>query len=200
MRITRTRNPVGLPVRVRTQTGRKDDPAAPPPAPRLQRQRERDLRADPADPPAVCDRGRRQNSQGRKERRRGCKLHLDTIDGDIPVSAILTSAGLHDSQAVIPLAQMSAGRIINLHDLADAAYDAKEIRAMSARLGHVPIIDDNPGRGEKREFSPAEAVCYRERSGGERVNAHLHEEHGGRHVCVRGLVVIAAGQMLRMLA
>ncbi len=35
---------------------------------------------------------------------------------------------------------------------------------MSARLGHVPIIDDNPGRGEKREFSPAEAVRDRERS------------------------------------
>jgi len=63
---------------------------------------------------------------------------------------------------------------------------------MSARLGHVPIIDDNPGRGEKREFSPAEAVRYRERSGVERVNSHLHEEHGGRHVRVRGPVKVAA--------
>jgi len=68
------------------------------------------------------------------------------IDGDIPVSSILTSASLHDSQVAIPLAQMSAERIVNLYDLADAAYDAKEIREMSARLGHVPIIDDNPGR------------------------------------------------------
>ena len=101
-------------------------------------------------------------------------------------------------------------RIVNLYDLADAAYDAKEIREMSARLGHVAIIDDNPGRGEKREFSPAEAVRYRERSAVERVNSHLHEQHGGRHVHVRGpvkvaahlafgLVVIAAEQMLRML-
>ena len=89
-------------------------------------------------------------------------------------------------------------------DLIDA------IRMMSARLGHVAIIDDNPGRGEKREFSPAEAVRYRERSSVERVNSHLHDEHGGRHVRVRGsvkvaahlafgLVVIAAEQMLRML-
>ena len=81
---------------------------------------------------------------------------------------------------------------------------------MSERLGHVAIIDDNPGRGEKREFSPAEAVRYRERSSVERVNSHLHDEHGGRHVRVRGsvkvaahlafgLVVIAAEQMLRML-
>ena len=139
------------------------------------------------------------------------KLHLDVIDGDIPVSAILTSASLHDSQVAIPLAQMSAMRVINLYDLADAAYDAKEIRAMSLRLGHVPIIDDNPGRGAKREFAPAEAVRYRERSAVERVNSHLHEEHGGRHVRVRGpvkvaahlafgLLVIASEQLLRMLS
>ena len=95
-------------------------------------------------------------------------------------------------------------------NLADAAYDAKDLRDMSERLGHVPIIDSNPRRGEKVEFSPAEAVRYRERSSVERVNSHLHDEHGGRHVRVRGpikvaahlafgLLVIAAEQMLRML-
>jgi hypothetical protein len=31
-------------------------------------------------------------------------------------------------------------------DLIDAAYDAKEIRQMSERLGHVAIIDHNPRR------------------------------------------------------
>ena len=133
------------------------------------------------------------------------------IDGDIPVSFILSSASLHDSQVAIPLAQMTAERIINLYDLADAAYDAKEIREMSARLGHVAIIDHNARRGEKIEFSPAEARRYNERTAVERVNSHLHEEHGGRHVRVRGpvkvaahlafgLLVIAAEQMLRMLA
>ena len=190
---------------------RKDEPPAPPPEPkRLQQQLERDLEANLADLPTLCDWGCKKNSQSRKECWCGYKLHLDVIDGDIPVSAILTSASLHDSQVAIPLAQMSAGRIVNLYDLADAAYDAKQIREMSARPGHVPIIDDNPGRGEKREFSPAEAVRYRERSAVERVNSHLHEQHGGRHVHVRGpvkvaahlafgLVVIAAEQMLRML-
>ncbi len=106
---------------------------------------------------------------------------------------------------------MSAGRIINLHDLADAAYDAKEIREMSGRLGHVAIIDHNPRQGGKIEFPPAEAMRYKERSAAERVNSHLHDEHGGRHVRVRGpvkvaahlffgLPVIAAEQTLRMLA
>ena len=89
-------------------------------------------------------------------------------------------------------------------------------RDLESNLADLPIncdwgiIDDNPGRGEKREFSPAEAVHYRERSAVERVNSHLHEQHGGRHVHARGpvkvaahlafgLVVIAAEQMLRML-
>ena len=128
---------------------RKDDPPAPLPEPkRLQQQLERDLEANLADLPKLCDWGCKKNSQ-----------------------------------VAIPLAQLSAERIVNLYDLAAAAYDAKEIREMSARLGHVAIIEDNPGRGEKREFSPAEAVRYRQRSAVERVNAHLHEQHERREGC-----------------
>jgi len=199
------------PKRGRRGRRRKDDPPSPPPDPtRLQRQLERDLPGNLADLPTACDWGCKKNSQGKVECWRGYKAHLDVIDGDIPVSFILTSASLHDSQAAIPLAQMTAERIVNLYDLADAAYDAKEIREMSARLGHVALIDHNPRRGEKIEFSPAEALRYNERSAAERVNSHLHEEHGGRHVRVRGpvkvaahlafgLLVIAAEQMLRLL-
>ncbi len=190
---------------------RKDDPPAPPPDPtRLQRQLQRDLKANLADLPTACDWGCKKNSQGKVEYWPGYKANLDVIDGDIPVSFILTSASVHDSQVAIPLAQMTAARIANLYDLSDAAYDAKEIREMSARLGHVALIDHNPRRGEKIEFSPAEARRYNERTAVERVNSHLHEEHGGRHVRVRGpvkvaahlafgLLVIAAEQMLKML-
>jgi hypothetical protein len=64
----------------------------------------------------IRDWGCKKNSQSKKEFWRGYKLHLDVIDGDIPVSAILTSASLHDSQVAIPLAQMSAGRIVNLYE------------------------------------------------------------------------------------
>ena len=190
---------------------RKDEPQTPPPDPtRLQRQLKRDLSANLADLPRACDWGCKRNSQGKTECWRGYKAHLDVIDGDIPVSFILTSASVHDSQAAIPLAQTTALRVVNLYDLADAAYDAKEIREMSARLGHVAIIDHNPRRGGKIEFAPAEAQRYKERSAVERVNSHLHDEHGGRHVRVRGpvkvaahlafgLMVIAAEQMLRLL-
>jgi len=79
------------------------------------------------------------------------------------------------------MARMSAERVTSLYDLADAA---KEIRQMSERLGHVALIDHNPRRGEKREFSPAEAVRYRQRSSAERVNSHLHDNHGGQALLV----------------
>jgi hypothetical protein len=187
--------PQADPERKRGKRGRrrKDDPPAPPPEPtRLQRQLQRDLKTNLADLPTLCDWGCKKNSQGKVEYWPGYKAHLDASDGDIPVSFMLTSASGHDSQGAIPLAQMSAARITNLYALSDAAYDAKEIREMSARLGHVAIIDHNPRRGEKIEFSPAEALRYNERSAVERVNSHLHEEHGGRHVRVRGPVKLAA--------
>ena len=189
----------------------KGQPPAPPPEPtRLRRQLGCGLAENLAELPARCDWGCKKNSKGKTESWRGYKLHIDTIDGDIPVSAILSSASMHDSQAAIPLAQMTAGRVTSLYDLADAAYDAVEIREMSASLGHVALIDHNPRRGEKREFAPAAAVRYRERSASERVNGHLHDEHGGRHVRVRGpvkvaahlvfgLMVIAAEQILRLI-
>ena len=186
-----------------------EGPASPQPT-RLQRQLERNQDENLADLPRACDWGTKKDSKGKKQSWRGYKLHLDVIDGDIPISWLLTSASMHDSQAAIPLAQMSAERVTSLYDLADAAYDAKEIRLMCERLGHVALIDHNPRRGEKRQFAPAQAIRYRQRSSAERVNSHLHDNHGGRHVRVRGaakvaahlsfgLLVIAAEQLLTML-
>jgi len=170
----------------------KGEPCPPPEPTRLQQQLGRSLEENLADLPRDCDWGCKKNSQGKVECWRGYKLHLDSIDGDLPLSWLVTSASVHDSQPAIPLAQMSAERVISLYDLSDAAYDAAPIREMCARLGHVAIIDHNPRGGEKHEFSPAEAVRYRERSTSERVNSHLHDSHGGRHVRVRGVVKVAA--------
>ena len=106
---------------------------------------------------------------------------------------------MHDSQAAIPLARLTASRVDSLYDLMDSAYDAPEIRAFSQKLGHVPIIDLNPRRRpelkaeRKREalaqrrigqVSP-EVRRYRERSTVER-DGRLKDEFGGRHVRVRG--------------
>ena len=73
-------------------------------------------------------------------------MHLDTADGGVPVSAILTSASLHDSQVAIPLVTITSQRVINLYDLMDAGYDVEAIAEHSRSLGHVPIIDKNPRR------------------------------------------------------
>ena len=90
--------------------------------------------------------GTKKNSKGYRDTWVGYKLHIDVADGQIPVSCILTSASLHDSQAAVPLATLSAQRVDNLYDLMDAAYDAVQIREHSRALGHVPLIDINPRR------------------------------------------------------
>jgi hypothetical protein len=177
---------------------------------RLDLQPGRSLAENLADLPTRCDVGTKINAKGCKTSWTGYKLNVDSIDGDIPVSALLSSASLHDSQAAIPLAQMSAARITNLYDLMDAAYDAPQIRAFSEALGHVPIIDANPRRGEKKEMDPAQAVRFRNRSTAERVNSNLKDNYGGRFVRVRGaakvmthlmfgLIAITATQLFRLL-
>src|SRR5664279_1711122 len=70
----------------------------------------------------------------------GFKLHLDVADGQIPISCVLTSASLNDTQVAVPLAQLTAQRVTSLYDLMDAGYVSEQIREHSIRLGHVPLI------------------------------------------------------------
>lgn len=168
---------------------------------RLELQPNRTLEKNLADLPSQCNVGCKKNSKGYKETWVGYKLHLDVVDGDIPVSGILTSASVHDSQVAIPLAQMSAERVTNLYDLMDAAYDAREIYAFSSILGHVPIIDNNPGRGkEKQQMEPAKKIRFRQRSSVERVNSNLKDNYGGNQIRVRGARKVACHLMFGVLA
>jgi hypothetical protein len=177
---------------------------------RLERQTQRTLEENLAELPTACDVGSKKNSKGFKETWVGYKLHIDTADGDIPVTALLTSASLHDSQVALPLMQMSSKRVTYLYDLADAAYCSPIVRDEARRLNHVPLIDHNPRRGEKIEFAPHEAQRYKVRSQAERVNSQLKDHYGGRQVRVRGhakvyahlmfgVLAIAAEQILRLL-
>ena len=59
---------------------------------RLDLQPKRSLEENLEDLPNQCDVGAKRNSKGYIETWVGYKLHIDCIDGDIPVSAILTSA------------------------------------------------------------------------------------------------------------
>ena len=150
--------------------------------------------------PTTCDRGTKCNAQGYKTSWNGYKLHLDTADCGVPISALLSSASMHDSRAAIPLSRISGQRVMNLYDVMDAAYCSSELRAHSKSLGHVPLIDHNPRRGEKIEFSPAEALRYNERSAAERSNARLKDEFGGRHIRVKGHTKVMAHLMFGLLA
>lgn len=189
---------------------RKNEIVLPKPRKRVELQTERSLEDNLSDLPTVCNVGTKKNSKGYKTTWIGYKLHLDCIDGDIPISAILSSASLHDSQAAIPLAQMSCERVTNLYDLMDAAYDSPEIHAFSESLGHRPIIDNNPRRGEKILMDTATKSRFAERSSAERVNSNLKDNYGGRTVRVKGaskvmahlmfgVVSIAAMQIFRLL-
>jgi transposase len=181
---------------------------------RLERQRTMTLQEMLDDLPRRCDVGTKKNSKGYKESWIGYKLHLDSIDGQIPVSCVLTSASIHDSQVALPLATMTEERVNNLYDLMDSAYDAPIIREHSKSLGHVPIIDINPrgntklkeemGAEERRfellHFEQPEDRRYNERTVVERVYARLKDEFGGRMIRVRGYAKVMTHLMFGILA
>ena len=153
-----------------------------------------------AELPRACDRGSKCNAQGYRNSWNGYKLHLDTADCGVPVSALLTSASVHDSQTAVPLSKMTLKRVTNLYDLMDAAYCSDELRVYSLSLGHVPLIDHNPRRGEKKLFSPHEAQRYKERTQAERTNGRLKDDFGGRHIRVRGHAKVMSHLMFGVLA
>ena len=180
---------------------------------RLERQRNMTLPEMLADLPYACDIGVKRDAKGYQTSWSGYKLHIDAADGAIPVSCLLTSASLHDSQVAIPLATLTAERVRNLYDLMDSAYDAPEIRAHSRALGHVAIIDVNPRSGARkqalRQERQARRACglvlseerrYHERSTVERVNGRLKDEFGGRSVRVRGHAKVLCHLMFGIVA
>src|SRR5258707_15056153 len=88
---------------------------------RLHRQRSMKLPQMLEELPKHCSLGGKTSNDGHQKYWRGFKLHLDVFDGQIPISAIVTAAALHDSQVAIPLANMTAQRVTNLDDVMDAA-------------------------------------------------------------------------------
>lgn len=181
---------------------------------RIERQRHQKLDAMLAGLPRQCDIGAKKNSRGHDQYWRGYKLHLDVADGQIPISALLTSASVHDSQAAIPLMTMTSQRVQYLYDLMDSAYDADEIHQHSRQLKHVPIIAVHSRRGTKKpsklpkvfppkpapELTWAQQDRYKERTMIERVNARLKDEFGASHIRVRGPVKVMAHLMFGVVA
>jgi len=160
--------------------------------------------------PTGCDRGTKMNAKGYKTSWNGYKLHLDTNDAGLPISALVTSASVHDSQVAIPLIKLTSNKVTYLYDLMDAAYDAKRINETSRQFGHVPIIDKNPRGKEVIPMAPHEAERYKIRTTAERANGRLKEDCGADNVMVKGhnkvtqhlmfgVLVLFADQLTRLL-
>ena len=175
--------------------------------------------------PRHCSPWVKKSSKGHLSYWRGYKLHLDVADGQISISAVLTAACLHDSQAAVPLMTLTSQRVTYLYDLMDAAYDAHAIDAHSRSLGHVPLIAPNgasvpipqrqqdslrgydkrrqaPTRRDRKRlpFTPAEEQRFRLRTMVERVYSRLKDEFGARFIRVRGASKIMAHPIFGVLA
>jgi hypothetical protein len=181
---------------------------------RIQRQRHQKLDRMLSELPRACDSGTKTNSQGQEQHWRGFKLHLDVADGQIPISAVLTGASVHDSQVAIPLMSLTSSRVTYLYELMDSAYDAESIHAHSRQLNHVPIIAPHPRRGTKKpsqmqkvlpdkptpQLTWAQQERFKTRTMSERVNARLKDEFGASQIRVRGAAKVMAHLMFGVLA
>lgn len=165
------------------------------------------------DIPKFCDVNRKKNSKGYANGWTGYKLHIDTTEGDMPVSCILTSASLHDSQVAIPLSLMSNKKVTSLYELMDSAYDADPIKTVSKMLGHQHVIDPNPRSKEKKvqkeqdlksrkflNFEFFQKRIFKQRSASERANSRLKEDFGGSNVMVKGHSKVFCHLMFGVLA
>ena len=193
---------------------RKDEERPKPEPTRLERQTSQNVNQMLAELPTACDVGSKKNSKGYKETWVGYKLHIDVACGRIPVSCVLTSASVHDSQVAIPLMTMTGARVSYLYDLMDAAYDAAAIHAKSEALGHQPIIDPNYRAKHETKAEWAKEVermkfvnipdpddmIYDFRTMVERVNARLKDEFGARFLRVRGAIKVKCHLMFGIVA
>lgn len=165
-----------------------------------------------------CDVGIKQNAQGNRYKWIGGKLHLGVVDGDIPITAIYSSASVHDSSLALPMIKETSRKVSYLYDLEDAAYDAKTIKTFSQKNDHRPIIDINPKNSkalkkQKEDLSRERKMLerlglsvspdkhhYDQRSSVERVNAYLKDSYGCRNIYYQGATKVSAVLSFAVLA
>ncbi len=179
---------------------------------RLQNQLEQTADQSIADLPVACDRGVKKNAKGYIEAWNGFKLHADVNDLGLPLSTVLTSASVHDSQVAIPLIHATSNKVQYCYDVMDAAYDSAAIKEASTQQGHVPLIDYNKRRKKlNTQFLPHEKERYKERGAVERFFGRLKDEFGAKQVMVKGakkvklhlmfgVVAIFADQLTKIIA
>jgi len=145
--------------------------------------------------------GVKHNSKGRVQYWNGFKFHVDVAEDGFPLSAITTSASLHDSQVAIPLAKKTAERTFACYTLMDKAYWAKAILEVHEQLGCVPIVPGKVTRaGEPTPLDPDRLERFKGRTVVERFYSMLKDRLGGRSVMVRGHAKVHLHLMLGLLA
>jgi hypothetical protein len=192
--------PVEKPKLKRRGRPRKEEQTTPEQIPtRIQRQMMMGWEEAVDELPTYCSRGAKKNAKGYMTCWNGFKLHAAVSDEGIPISVFTTSAHVHDSQVAIPLIKKASELVTSLYDLADAAYDAKDIKDVCVQLGHVPIIDQNPRRVKCSEVEPDRARRYQARTVVERFFSQLKDNYGGRNTRVRGHMKVHTHLMIGVL-
>ena len=180
---------------------KKDEMRPPKESTRIEKQMSMNLAEMLAELPKGCDVGGKKNSKGNSAWWIGYKLHLDVDDNGIPLTALVTSASMHDSQAAIPLEIITNSRVISLYSVMDAAYNSDFIEKVVTDAGKVPLIDPKkPRGGEKIPLDPAKKERYKIRTTVERTNSTIKDDFGGRYIRVRGQEKVAAHLMFGVLA
>lgn len=138
--------------------------------------------------PKRCAIGVKKSSDGNQQFWRGYKLHLDIADGQIPITALLTSADVHDARGAIPLMTTTSKRVTYLYGVMDSPYDANAILEHIEEQGRTPVVDIHPRRGAKQptavpkvrkpkpapEMDPAKQQRYKERPAEGQVRRQAH--------------------------
>lgn len=112
----------------------------PDPSP-LERQRTQTLEQMLFELDTACTTGTKKNAQGYEISCKGYKLPLDSACCGVPISAMLTRAGVHDSRVTLALTRISAQRVDACYELMNEAYCSIVIREDIQAAGRVPLIE-----------------------------------------------------------
>jgi len=153
---------------------------------RIERQKTQSLEEILKELEKDCNKGTKKNAKGYLFSWNGYKLHVDVNDNSIPISILLTSASVHDSQVSVPLEIMTSNLIESNYTLADAAYDSAHIKDFILSKGKSCVIDHNPRRGEKLEKTEEEEKRYNNRTSVEGFFGDLKDHFACRMILVRG--------------
>ena len=150
----------------------------------------------------VCDVGTKRNSKGHDEHWIGYKFHVDVTADGLPISAVTTSASVHDSQVAIPLMKLTAQRTLAVcYQLMDSGYVGKPIIQAADELGQVPIVaPKGTSRAPAVPLDPARKRTDSLRCVVERFFSDLKDNRGGACVRVKGHAKVHLHLMFGLLA